>query len=191
MTNKGGGNFVYSLENMKQGDEVQYFFTYNPGSGALDTQTFTYIHGVTQGTPEDGGSGNPTTNTDVALGKSVTSSGTEAGFPESNLTDNNTATRWSSNFADNAWFTIDLGAAYNISQLILNWEAAFGKQYEIFVSANGTNYTSVYKKTNGNGGIETLNFSAINARYVKFQGIERALPYGYSLWDVKVLGHSN
>ena len=191
MTNKGGGNFVYSVENMKQGDVVQYFFTYNPGSGALDTQTFTYIHGVTQGTPEDGGSGNPTTNTDVALGKSVTSSGTEAGFPESNLTDNNTATRWSSNFADNAWFTIDLGAAYNISQLILNWEAAFGKQYEIFVSANGTNYTSVYKKTNGNGGIETLNFSAINARYVKFQGIERALPYGYSLWDVKVMGHSN
>jgi beta-glucanase (GH16 family) len=191
MTNKGGGNFVYSVENMKQGDEVQYFFTYNPGSGALDTQTFTYIHGVTQGTPEDGGSGNPTTNTDVALGKSVTSSGTEAGFPESNLTDNNTATRWSSNFADNAWFTIDLGATYNISQLILNWEAAFGKQYEIFVSADGTNYTSVYKQTNGSGGIETLNFSAVNARYVKFQGIERALPYGYSIWDVKVMGHSN
>lgn len=191
MTNKGGGNFVYSVENMKQGDEVQYFFTYNPGSGALDTQTFTYIHGVTQGTPEDGGSGNPTTNTDVALGKSVTSSGTEAGFPESNLTDNNTATRWSSNFADNAWFTIDLGATYNISQLILNWEAAFGKQYEIFVSADGTNYTSVYKQTNGSGGIETLNFSAVNAKYVKFQGIERALPYGYSIWDVKVMGHSN
>lgn len=191
MTNKGGGNFVYSVENMKQGDEVQYFFTYNPGSGALDTQTLTYIHGVTQGTPEDGGSGNPTTNTDVALGKSVTSSGTEAGFPESNLTDNNTATRWSSNFADNAWFTIDLGATYNISQLILNWEAAFGKQYEIFVSADGTNYTSVYKQTNGSGGIETLNFSAVNAKYVKFQGIERALPYGYSIWDVKVMGHSN
>ena len=191
MTNKGGGNFVYSVENMKQGDEVQYFFTYNPGSGALDTQTFTYIHGVTQGTPEDGGSGNPTTNTDVALGKSVTSSGTEAGFPESYLTDNNTTTRWSSNFADNAWFTIDLGTTYNISQLILNWEAAFGKQYEIFVSTDGTNYTSVYKQTNGSGGIETLNFSAVNARYVKFQGIERALPYGYSIWDVKVMGHSN
>ncbi len=190
MTNKGGGNFVYSVENMKQGDEVQYFFTYNPGSGALDTQPFTYIHGVTQGTPEDGGSGNPTTNTDVALGKLVTSSGTEAGFPENYLTDNNTTTRWSSNFADNAWFTIDLGATYNISQLILNWEAAFGKQYEIFVSTNGINYTSVYKQTNGSGGIETLNFSAVNARYVKFQGIERALPYGYSLWDVKVMGHS-
>ncbi len=120
MTNKGGGNFVYSVENMKQGDVVQHFFTYNPGGGALDTQTFSYIHGVTQGTPEDGGSGNPTTNSDVALGKSVISSGTEAGYPESNLTDNNTATRWSSNFADNAWFTIDLGATYNISQLILN-----------------------------------------------------------------------
>lgn len=190
MTGSGNGNFTYAVNPVQQGDVVEYFFTYNPGNGALDTQTFTYIHGVTQGTPEDGGSGTPGTNTNVALGKSVTSSGSEeAGFGESNLTDNSSDTRWSSNFSDDAWFIIDLGASYNINQLVLNWEAAYGKRYEIFVSANGTNYSSIYKQTGGSGGIETLNFSAVNARYVKFQGIERALPYGYSLWDVKVMGH--
>ena len=191
MSGSGNGNFTYTVNPVKQGDVIEYFFTYNPGNGALDTQTLTYIHGVTQGTPEDGGSGNPGTNTDVAAGKTVTSSGSEgAGFGEGNLTDNNTATRWSSNFADNAWFVIDLGGTYNISQLVLNWEAAYGKQYEILVSTNGSSYSSIYKQSNGSGGIETLNFSAVNAKYVKFQGIERALPYGYSLWDVKVMGHN-
>lgn len=192
MTGSGNGNFTYTVNPVQQGDTITYSFTYNPGNGALDTQTFTYVHGVTQGTPEDGGSGNPTTNTNVALGKTVTSSGTEGvGFAESNITDNSTTTRWSSNFADDAWFVIDLGAIYNINQLVLNWEGAFGKKFEILVSTNGTNYSRVYQQTNGNGGIETLNISAVNAKFVKFQGIERALPYGYSLWDVKVMGHSN
>ncbi|WP_246070743.1 hypothetical protein [Paenibacillus kobensis] len=43
------GNFTYSLNNLQQGDKVEYFFTYNPGQGALDTQWFTYIHGVMLG----------------------------------------------------------------------------------------------------------------------------------------------
>ncbi|WP_313134476.1 family 16 glycosylhydrolase [Anaerocolumna sp.] len=192
MKNSGSGNFTYPVDPVKQGDVVEYFFTYNPGNGALDTQTFTYIHGVTQGTPEGGNTNPPVTNTNVALGKFVTASGTEgAEFSESNLTDNSTTTRWSSNFSDDAWFIIDLGATYGINQLVLNWEAAYGKQYDILVSMDGTNYTRVYKQTNGSGGIETIDIAERNAKYIKFQGIERALPYGYSLWDVKVMGHKN
>lgn len=52
MTPTGNGNYTYPVNNLKQGDTVEYFFTYNPGQGALDTPWFTYIHGVTQGTPE-------------------------------------------------------------------------------------------------------------------------------------------
>jgi beta-glucanase (GH16 family) len=77
MINSGSGNFTYTVDPVKQGDVVEYFFTYNPGNGALDTQTFTYIHGVTQGTPEGGNTNPPVTNTNVALGKFVTASGTE------------------------------------------------------------------------------------------------------------------
>ena len=188
MISGGNSNYTYLLKNLNYGDVIEYFFTYNPGQGALDTPTLTYVHGVTQGTvivPE-----NPPTIINVALGKTVTSSGIEnETVAASNLTDNNVDTRWGSNFADNAWFTIDLGNHYNVKQLILNWEAAYGKQYEIFVSVDGVNYTSIYKQTNGIGGIETLNFNTVNARYVKLQGSLRALPYGYSLWDVKVMGY--
>ncbi|WP_150272787.1 family 16 glycosylhydrolase [Paenibacillus tepidiphilus] len=52
MTNTGNGNFTYPVLNLKQGDKVEYFFTYNPGQGALDTPWQTYLHGVTQGVPE-------------------------------------------------------------------------------------------------------------------------------------------
>ncbi|MFF2889314.1 family 16 glycosylhydrolase [Paenibacillus sp. NPDC057967] len=52
MTSAGNGNYTYAVNNLQQGDTVEYFFTYNPGQGALDTPWFTYVHGVTQGTPE-------------------------------------------------------------------------------------------------------------------------------------------
>ena len=42
--------------------------------------------------------------------------------------------------------------------------------------------------TNGKGGEETITFDATKARYVRMQGVERALPYGYSLWEMEVYG---
>lgn len=52
MTSTGNGNYTYPLLNLQEGDTVEYFFTYNPGQGALDTPWQTYVHGVTQGVPE-------------------------------------------------------------------------------------------------------------------------------------------
>ncbi|MBN2981068.1 family 16 glycosylhydrolase [Cohnella algarum] len=52
MNPTGNGNYTYPVNNLQHGDTVEYFFTYNPGQGALDTPWQTYVHGVTQGTPE-------------------------------------------------------------------------------------------------------------------------------------------
>ncbi|WP_410771546.1 family 16 glycosylhydrolase [Fontibacillus sp. BL9] len=49
MTPAGNGNYTYPVNNLQAGDTVEYFFTYNPGQGALDTPPLTYIHGVTMG----------------------------------------------------------------------------------------------------------------------------------------------
>lgn len=51
MHTDGSGNYTYPVPGLQQGDTVEYFFTYNPGQGALDTPWQTYVHGVTQGTP--------------------------------------------------------------------------------------------------------------------------------------------
>lgn len=126
---------------------------------------------------------------DVAVGKTATCSGTENDvFSINNIIDGNSETRWASNFADDASFVVDLKDVYKINEINFNWEASYGKQYEILVSEDGVNYTSAFKQLNGSGGMEKISFDAKNARYVKFQGIERALPYGYSLWDMKIMG---
>ncbi|MEK3783555.1 family 16 glycosylhydrolase [Paenibacillus sp. FSL R5-0810] len=52
MTPTGNGNYTYPVNHLKRGDTVEYFFTYNPGQGALDTPWQTYVHGVTEGRVE-------------------------------------------------------------------------------------------------------------------------------------------
>lgn len=126
---------------------------------------------------------------DVAIGKNITCSGVENDvFSANNINDGSTDTRWASNFADDAWFVVDLGEAYKINEIDFNWEAAYGRKYEVLVSEDGVNYVSAYKQLDGKGGVENISFDTKNARYVKFQGVERALPYGYSLWDMKIMG---
>ena len=40
---------------------------------------------------------------------------------------------------------------------------------------------------NQNGREDTVEFNAVKARYVKFQGVERGTGYGYSIWEMQVL----
>ena len=125
--------------------------------------------------------------TNVAKGKNVTTSGNENNeFAGSNAVDGNKDTRWSSNFADNAWIAVDLGKTYAVSKVVLNWEAAYGESYKIQTSTDGKNWTTAKDVTGKNGGIDTITFNTVNARYVRMQGVKRGLPYGYSLWEMEV-----
>ena len=64
-------------------------------------------------------------------------------FPASNAGDGNSATRWSSQFSDPQWIYVDVGAVYNITELKLNWEHAAGKDYQIQVSFDAANWTTI------------------------------------------------
>lgn len=43
------------------------------------------------------------------------------------IVDNDTSTRWSSEFSDDQWFVVDLGKSYIINKVTFNWEAAYAK----------------------------------------------------------------
>ena len=105
-----------------------------------------------------------------------------------NAFDGDEGTRWSSNFADDAWISVDLGKTYAIDKVVLNWEGAYGESYKIQTSTDGKNWTTAKDVTGKNGGIDTITFNTVNARYVKMQGVKRGLPYGYSLWEMQVYG---
>ena len=55
-------------------------------------------------------------------------------------------------------------------------------RYQIQTSNDGTNWTTIYSTTAGNGGFDDLNVSG-TARYVRMNGQVRATAYGYSLWE--------
>jgi hypothetical protein len=130
----------------------------------------------------------PSAGTLLSQGKPATASSTEnAGTPASAAVDGNTGTRWSSAAADPQWLQVDLGATDTISQVVLNWEAAYGTAFQIQTSADGASWTSVYSTTTGTGGTQTLNVTG-SGRYVRVYGTARATPYGYSLWEFQVFG---
>ena len=71
--------------------------------------------------------------------------------------------------------------------MVLNWEAAYARAFQIQISADGTNWTTVYSTSSGTGGVQTIPVSG-SGRYVRMYGTQRATPWGYSLWEFQVFG---
>ncbi len=98
-------------------------------------------------------------------------------------------TRWSSDYADNQWFVVDLQKAYLVSRIVLNWEVAFGSVYDIEMSYDAQRWTTVFQETDGDGGVdEILLGEPVSARYVRLFGKVRATQWGFSLWELEVYG---
>ena len=99
--------------------------------------------------------------------------GPERLFPASNAVDGNTGTRWSSAFSDPQWLQVDLGSSASITQVVLQWEAAYATAFQIQTSTDGTNWTTIYSTTTGTGGTQTLNVTG-TGRYIRMYGTARA-----------------
>jgi hypothetical protein len=163
---------VYATSRASQyGDSLYELALYGtPGSGGGTT-------GGTGGTPSL-----------LSQGKTATASSSEnSSFVAADAVDGNTGTRWSSGFTDPQWLQVDLGSSRTLSQVVLNWETAYGKAFQIQTSADGSNWTTVYSTTTGTGGTQTIPVTG-TGRYVRMYGTARATQYGYSLWEFQVYG---
>jgi len=124
----------------------------------------------------------------ISQGRPVTASSAEnAGTPASAAVDGNAGTRWSSAFSDPQWIRVDLGATATITQVTLNWEAAYGRAFQIQTSTNDSTWTTIYSTAAGTGGTQTISLTG-SGRYVRLYGTARATAYGYSLWEFQVHG---
>ena len=124
----------------------------------------------------------------LALNHPATASSLEgAGYPASAAVDGSLTTRWSSAFSDPQWLEVDLGATHTISQVVLYWENAYGKAFQIQTSTDNVNWTTIFSTTTGTGGTQTLNVSG-SGRYIRMYGTVRGTGYGYSLWEFQVIG---
>lgn len=133
-----------------------------------------------------GGGTTPPTNTNKALNKPATASSDEgAAWNAAQAVDGNNNTRWASQWSDPQWIKVDLGSVQSISRVKLNWEGAFGKNYQVQTSTDNVTWATIHTVTNGDGAIDDLTLSG-SGRYVRINGTARGTGYGYSLWDFEV-----
>jgi hypothetical protein len=124
--------------------------------------------------------------TNIALHQPTTASSIQGpSWPASNATDGNLSTRWSSAFSDPQWLEVDLGSTQSICQVVIHWETAYAKAFQIQTSNNNSTWTTIYSTTTGTGGTQTLNVSG-SGRYIRMYGTVRATQYGYSIYEFQV-----
>jgi hypothetical protein len=104
-----------------------------------------------------------------------------------NAVDGNSGTRWSSAFADPQSITVDLGSVRDVQRVRLVWETAYGRAYQIQLSDNNSTWRTVHSTTTSDGGTDEVAVSSAG-RYVRVLGTQRATQWGYSLWELAVLG---
>lgn len=130
----------------------------------------------------------------IALGKpvSVTS---QQNNSAPYITDGNTESRWESVWGvDPQDIIVDLKGLYNVNRIILRWEGAAAKTYDILVSEDGETWTTVvnnYSLVNDKWDMIEHSFTETAARYVRVHGTSRRLnAYGYSLYELEAYGTS-
>jgi hypothetical protein len=128
------------------------------------------------------------TGANIALNHPAVASSLEnSSFPASNAFDGNITTRWSSMFTDNEWIYVDLGAVYDVCAITISWEAAFGKDFNLDVSNDASTWTTIMAVTGNNSQNDAYSVTG-TGRYVRMQGIHRATGFGYSIYEMVVVG---
>ena len=113
--------------------------------------------------------------------------------------DNNYSTRWASDRTNPAtvntqWLAVDLGSTYNITKVRVNWEAAYGRDFQIQVSPDGVAWTPAATTTPGQTATVVGNTARVNlisgiaasAKFVRVYCTARGTGYGYSIYELEV-----
>ncbi len=127
--------------------------------------------------------------TNLALNRpAVSSSNENASLGAGNVADGNASTRWSSAWSDPQWVYVDLGSTHSIDRVVLNWESAYAKAFQIQVSNDAQAWNPIYSTSSGTGGVQNLTGLSGTGRYVRMYGTQRATIWGYSLFEMEVYG---
>jgi hypothetical protein len=134
--------------------------------------------------PRPAAAADPLISQDRQASSSTTENG---GTTPGAAVDGNAGTRWASVAADPQWLQVDLGGTATVSRVVLQWETAYGRAFQVQVSPDAATWTTVYSTTTGTGGTQSLAVSG-SGRYVRMYGTQRGTGYGYSLWEFQVYG---
>jgi hypothetical protein len=100
----------------------------------------------------------------------IKSSGSQTGFPPTNIKDNNLETRWS-NYGKASWIQPDLGSSKVICSVNIAWHKGNERQnnFVISTSKDGVTYTKVLEKKSSGTTLDSEKYDLpdTDARYIK------------------------
>ncbi|WP_264032417.1 discoidin domain-containing protein [Cellulosimicrobium sp. SH8] len=103
------------------------------------------------------------------------------------LTDDSRWTRWESTASDPQYVQVDLGSSQPLGSIVLRWEAAAGKAFEIQASDDAQAWQTVARETDGKGGTQVIPLdTGAEGRYLKVVGTQRLTQWAYSLHSLEV-----
>ncbi|MBV9464002.1 MAG: discoidin domain-containing protein, partial [Verrucomicrobiae bacterium] len=117
----------------------------------------------------------------------VTASSQEEEFAAAKAIDGDPSSRWSSHFTDGEWLQVDLGQPTEIAGARILWESAYGKDYDLAISDDGQNWTTVATVRDSDGGEDEVYFAPHSARFLKLIGVKRGTGWGYSIFEFEPL----
>lgn len=130
-------------------------------------------------------------NSNLATNKTVKASAEYGSLPASNLTDDDTASRWSTEKDATQWAYVDLGNTYEMNYFSVIWESdsVYASSFNIYVSDDVNNWGTPVASVSDNASktSEVTLESAVSGRYVK---LEVTKMHGYpsvSASDFKVM----
>jgi hypothetical protein len=168
------------------------FIDFSPAAGT----TYYYVVSAVNAGGESADSSQVAVTIPIVLsqGTPVTASSFQAGNDPFKGNDGDPATRWAASGPGlPQWWQVDLGTNYTLSSVAIQWyngsSRAYG--YQIAVSSNNTNFTTVIDKSGNTALGDTADtFSAV-ARYVRITVTSCTQPGGYaSFYECKVYGTS-
>jgi serine/threonine protein kinase len=114
------------------------------------------------------------TSESVVLNRSGwTASASSSNMVPSNALDGDPVTRWSSGQAQTAsnWFLVDMGSVQHFSGITLDnghdYSNDYPQGYQVFVSADGSNWSNAVASGNGSGSLVTISLVTQSARFIK------------------------
>ncbi|MCE7003780.1 discoidin domain-containing protein [Kibdelosporangium philippinense] len=112
----------------------------------------------------------------LSIGKTVTASGTQGGYPAGNVNDGNAQTYWeSTNNALPQWVQVDLGSSVSVNQVVLKLPGSWGARTQT-LSVQGSTDASAFSALSASAGrvfspssanTVTIDFPATAVRYVR------------------------
>ncbi|MFF5232637.1 discoidin domain-containing protein [Dactylosporangium sp. NPDC000521] len=141
---------------------VRLNFTANTGWPAAQVSEFE-IYGVAS------------SSTNLAAGKTFSSSSTNGQYTAANAGDGNQATYWESTGALPQWLQVDLGSAVPVSSVVLKLPTGWGTRTQTLTlqgSTTGSTFTNIlgsapYEFNQGTGNTVTIPFTQLTTRYIR------------------------